>query len=145
MPGISRFDLQRETRDSRLARELGAGVAYEAGCLVTIQPGLCLQVGYGSKLNYKVTVASSPCFHLPGIHVGHKFLTHGQLCQGVLEKQPQCGPLGIPQRFVSFGWPRESPNIGERGHARQPVYVYDARGGGEYSTMLGARSTSIRL
>ena len=37
-------------------------------------------LGYGSKLRHQ-TAGFSPCFHLPGFHLGYLFLTHSHLCE----------------------------------------------------------------
>ena len=33
-------------------------------------------MGYGSKSNHQGTAGFSPCFHLPGFHFGHTFLSN---------------------------------------------------------------------
>ena len=38
--------------------------------------------GYGSELCHQGTTDCSPCFHLPGFHVGYLCLTHSQICLG---------------------------------------------------------------
>ena len=35
--------------------------------------------GYGSKLNHQGTAGFGPCFHVPGFHFGHLFLTHSHI------------------------------------------------------------------
>ena len=74
-------------------RHLGAGLcAGEEGCAESRgahgagvpSKRICLgqaEYGYGTQLNHQGTAGFSPCFHLPGFHLGYLFLTHRNMKQ----------------------------------------------------------------